>query len=87
LITKENSNYRKLNEARQCLKWAAMGQLNLSVRTIANLAGCEETQSVHLAEALQYGPFKLVGAIQVLKHNKYFIEILLSNSLRKINDD
>jgi magnesium chelatase family protein len=48
-----------------------MTQLNLSARayhrtrsvklarTITNLAGCEEIQSVHVAEALQYRP-KLV---------------------------
>lgn len=51
---------------------AAMSQLNLSarayrcpqsvklVRTVANLEGYEEIQSVHLAEALQYCP-KLMG--------------------------
>ena len=45
---------------------AATSGLNLSARayhcilklarTIADLAGCDEIQSVHLAEAWQYGP-------------------------------
>ena len=50
---------------------AAMGQLNLSARayhrilklarTIADLAGCAEIQSVHLAEVLQYRPKITIG--------------------------
>jgi len=35
---------------------AAMTQLNLSARTIANLAGSEDIQSTHLVEALQCRP-------------------------------
>ena len=55
----------------QSLMRAAMTQLNLSARayhrilklarTIADLAGSEEIQSVHLAEALQYRPKLMIG--------------------------
>jgi magnesium chelatase family protein len=60
----EIRQFCKLQEEGQRLMRAAMSQLNLSprayhrilklARTIADLAGCEEIQSVHLAEALQY---------------------------------
>ena len=55
----------------QSLMRSAMTQLNLSARayhrilklarTIADLAGSEEIQSVHLAEALQYRPKLMLG--------------------------
>ena len=62
----EIRQFCKLPEEGQSLMRAAMTQLNLSARayhrilklarTIADLAGCEEIGSVHLAEALQYRP-------------------------------
>ena len=62
----EIRQYCKLPEEGQSLMRSAMTQLNLSARayhrilklarTIADLAGCEEIGSVHLAEALQYRP-------------------------------
>jgi magnesium chelatase family protein len=62
----EIRRFCKLPEEGQSLMRSAMSQLNLSARayhrilklarTIADLTGCEEIQSVHLAEALQYRP-------------------------------
>jgi magnesium chelatase family protein len=62
----ENRDYRKLDETSENLERAAMSQLNLSARayhrtlklarTIANLAGSNQIQTPHVAEALQYRP-------------------------------
>jgi magnesium chelatase family protein len=67
----EIRQFCKLQNEGQSLMRAAMTQLNLSARayhpilklarTIADLAGGEDTQSVHLAEALQYRPKLMMG--------------------------
>jgi len=67
----EIRQYCRVGDEGQRLMRAAMTQLNLSARayhrilklarTIADLAGSEEIQSVHLAEALQYRPKLMLG--------------------------
>jgi len=67
----EVRQFCKLQEEGQSLMRAAMNQMNLSARayhrilklarTIADLAGSEEIQSAHLAEALQYRPKIMMG--------------------------
>jgi magnesium chelatase family protein len=67
----EIRQFCKLQDEGQSLMRAAMSQMNLSARayhrilklarTIADLAGSEEIQSAHLAEALQYRPKIMVG--------------------------
>ena len=67
----EIRQFCKLDEAGESLIRAAMGQMNLSARgyhrvlklaqTIADLAGSEQIQAEHLAEALQYRPKLMMG--------------------------
>jgi len=70
-VSGEIRQFCKLQDEDQSLMRAAMTQLNLSAhayrrilklaRTIADLAGSEEIQSAHLAEALQYRPKLMIG--------------------------
>lgn len=67
----EVRRFCQLQAEGQSLMRAAMSQLNLSARayhrilklsrTIADLSGCEEIESSHLAEALQYRPKIMMG--------------------------
>ena len=67
----EIRQFCKLQDEGQSLMRAAMTQMNLSARayhrilklarTIADLAGSDEIQAVHLAEALQYCPKLMLG--------------------------
>jgi magnesium chelatase family protein len=67
----EVRKFCKLDETGDSLVRAAMSQLNLSARayhrilklarTISDLAGSDEIQSVHLTEALQYRPKLMMG--------------------------
>jgi magnesium chelatase family protein len=67
----EIRQFCKQPEEDYSLMRAAMTQLNLSargyhrvlklVRTIADLAGSDDIQSVHLAEVLQYRPKLMLG--------------------------
>jgi magnesium chelatase family protein len=67
----EIRRFCKLQDEGQSLMRVAMSEMNLSARayhrslklasTIADLAGSEEIQSAHLAEALQYRPKLMMG--------------------------
>lgn len=67
----EIRQFFKLDEAGEGLIRAAMGQMNLSARgyhrvlklarTISDLAGSEQIQAAHLAEALRYRPRLMMG--------------------------
>ena len=67
----EVRQFCQLDETSESLVCAAMSQLQLSARayhrilklsrTIADLAGSDAIQSVHLAEALQYRPKLMMG--------------------------
>ena len=70
---KEIREHCKLDDQTQSLMRSAMTQLQLSARayhrilklarTIADLAGSDDIQSVHLAEVLQYRPKLMMGTI------------------------
>jgi magnesium chelatase family protein len=80
----EVRQFCKLDEAGESLIRAAMGQMNLSARgyhrmlklarTIADLAGSENIQSVHLAEALQYRPKLTARQSSIDNHRFVFTE-------------
>ena len=67
----EIRQFCELQDEGQSLMRAAMSQMNLLARTyhrilklartITDLAGSEDIQSAHLAEALQYSPKLMMG--------------------------
>ena len=71
MTIREIRQFCKLDDQNQSLMRSAMTQLNLSARgyhrvlklarTIADLTGSDDIQSVHLAEALQYRPKLMMG--------------------------
>ena len=66
----EARRFCEVDDAGKNLLRAAMRQMQLSARayrrilklaqTIADLADCEEIETAHIAEAIQYGPRKQV---------------------------